>query len=308
MPDVKRHILFLFILVLIVTVAVSDPVFAGPSVEGQGFPRMVQDTYGNRVRLKKPPERIISLAAGTTEVLFSLGVGDKIVAVTDECNYPPETKSIQKVGNLYLNYEKIVSLNPDLVVVEASIRPRAYRKLKKLNMPVLGVNSDDYRKFLESLVIIGKATGEEERGRRLKAELEFNLRKIARSLSTISSDERPKVFIEIWDRPLMTAGGNTFISYVVETAGGVNVCRGLKGYPQVSPETLLIRNPDVIILTTSSRKKFLSNRRWRTITAVRQGRVHYINPDLLARPTMRLFDSCRILYNWFYPEMASIFD
>lgn len=272
--------------------------------DGGWVPFSLQDMEGRQVPLSAPPVRIISLAAGTTEVLFSLGLGDRIVGVSGECNYPPQAAEKPKVGNIYLNYERIVSLRPDMVVVESSLRPEAGEKLRKLGLTVLTVRSDNFADFLQSVELMGRATGRAGQGAELCRRLQGGLDGITKRIKSLPLSRRPRVFVEIWNQPLMTAGGDTFISYVVERAGGVNICGELKGCPLISPETLLVRNPDVVILTTSTPAEFLSVPYWRNINAVKSGRVHYINPDILVRPGMRLYDGCSNLFQWFYPRLA----
>lgn len=285
------------ILLFLVSPSFSRSAFA----EAALFPVTVTDTAGNKVLIKEPPVRIISLAAGTTEVLFSLGLGDRIVAVTDECNYPEQAKEKACLGNLYLNYEKIVNCRPDLVVLEGSLRSREIPKLKSLGIPLLVVCSDNYQDFLKSLQIMGQATGANSKAEEVISKLQASMKSIADSLRHTPPDKRPRVFVEIWNRPLMTAGGDTFINYVIESAGGVNVFSDLTGFPQINPETLILRDPEVIILTTSKAREFESHPIWKNIRGVRLGRVHEINPDILVRPSLRLFDGCLALHRWFFP-------
>lgn len=261
----------------------------------------VTDMSGKRLKISKYPRRIISLAPSTTEILFSLGIEDRIAAVTDKSNFPPQAKNKPSVGNLYLDYERIVQLQPDLIIVEGTIRPRAAEKLRRLKLPVLVTRSDTFENFKKSTLLIGKVTGTAKKAEFLLNEMRRNLDRITRRIRNVPFRKRPRVFIEIWNRPLMTAGRGTFINHVIERAGGVNLARNLSSYPRISNETLLLWNPDVIILTTSTRSQFIDNPLWENVSAVRSRRVYKVNPDLLVRPTLRLFEGCRDLYNLFYP-------
>lgn len=271
---------------------------------GYSFPIEVEDLSGNRVLIESKPMRVITLGPSVTEVAFSLIPGDRIAGVTDSSNYPPEAAQKEKVGDIYINYEKIIALKPDLVLAESTLTPSAPSRLKKLGINVLSLKSDNYENFTQSLLITAKALGEEQRGVELLQDLEQKLNSINDKIERVPAHKRPKVFIEVWNNPIMTTGSGTFIHYVLERAGGVNMAGDLQGYPQLNLETLLIRNPDVIILTVSSPEVFLSSRRLRNIRAVREGRVYKVNPDILVRPTLRLYDSCRTLYNFFYPQQG----
>lgn len=269
---------------------------------GSAFPRQVTGLDGKNLKIKSPPARIITLGPSVTEVAFSLVSSRRITAVSNASNYPPETAKKEKVGEIYLNYEKIVSLEPDLVLVESTLYPRAGDRLRRLGVPILVIQSDSYDNFIKSLKTVGLALGEEKKADRLLEKLENNLSLIADRIRAVPQGRRPRVFIEIWNEPLMTAGSGTFINYVVKKAGGINIASDLTGYPQLNLETLLVRNPDIIILTTSCREDFIGDRRLRNIQAVKSGRVYNINPDILVRHTLRLFEGCRTLYNFFYPD------
>ncbi|MFP4497396.1 MAG: ABC transporter substrate-binding protein [Vulcanimicrobiota bacterium] len=263
---------------------------------------IVEDFHGNELCFEKPPQRIISLAPSTTEIIYGLNGGGRLLAITDESNYPENAKSKISVGGLFLNYEKIVTLEPDLVILEDTLRPGEIKKLKKLKLPVLVVRSDNYKNFLKSIEIISCALGQKEHGKREIQELQARLGMIAQCLKGVDYSRRPTIFIEIWNQPLMTAGSDTFINHVVTNAGGKNLFSDMRGYPQINPESLLVGNPDIIILTTSTVDDFQKKPVWKNLKAVRNNRVYYVNPDILVRPTMRLFEGAKILYNIFYPD------
>lgn len=266
------------------------------------FPCTVNDMSGSKVTISSPPKRIIIIGPSATEILFSLVQETRIVAVSNSSNFPPEALKKEKIGDVYLNYEKIVNLNPDLVVVESSINGKDVFKLRKLGIKTLAIKSDTYKNFLDSVEMVGQAVGKSELADKLNLKLNRKLDFISSKVKKIPYPSRPKVFVEIWDKPLMTAGSGTFINYVIENAGGVNVAGEMSGYPQLNNETLIIRNPDVVILTTSTKERFLSFPLWKNLNAVKNDRVYSINPDILVRPTMRLYEGCRTLYNWFYPD------
>ena len=297
------HKVWIFDLQILLMVLICLVKVSGNALASEGYPVIVTDMDGIPLRLESSPRRIISLSAGTTELLYSLGAGDRIIGVTDECNYPPRVKQKDKVGGMYLDFEKIVTSRPDLVVAEVTLRPREVKKLRRLGLPVLAVRSDNYSDFLRSFEIMGRALGCSGIARKMASKLDGDIKSIM-GCKDCTTRNRPRVFVEIWDRPLMTAGGDTFINFVINSAGGENVFKDTRGYPQVNPESLILRDPQVIILTTSTVEELKSRRLYRSIQALRNGRVYRINPDILARPTTRLYKACRILNRWFYPEVA----
>jgi iron complex transport system substrate-binding protein len=263
------------------------------------FPVTITEQDGTSVKIQHRPERIISLTASTTEVLFSLGLDDRIVAVSQNCNYPPQVREKEVVANFNINYERVASLKPDLIVVDSSSNFTDPTKLKKLNIPVLQVYSDTFPNLLKSILAIGQATGKEEAARYYTENLKKEMGEISKKARETFGENKPRVCVVIWNNPLMIAGSDTFINFMIETAGGVNVVGDLKGYPQISPELLLMRNPDYIILTKINPDEFKSRRIWKNITAVKNHHVYDVDPDIFVRPGIRSVTGCRMLYNLF---------
>lgn len=290
--------IFRIALIIIVCFCFRINVFASD------YPMTVTDKSGKQLTLNSSPSRIITIGPSVTEVVFSLVPEERIIGVSSSSNFPPGVEKKEKIGDIYLNYEKIVALKPDLVVVETSLYPRLPEKLRSLGINTLAIQSDTYEHFMDSLLLTGKVLGQQAKSRTLLVKLQKNMNLISGRIKNVPATKRPKVFIEIWNSPLMTAGSGTFINYVIEQAGGVNIASDLRGYPQINVETLLIRNPDVVILTTSKREDFMNGRYWKHINAVKYGRVYNINPDILVRPTLRLYEGCRTVYNWLYPDMS----
>lgn len=306
----KSHILYGYILrfhtsgifILTFLLIFTFCFIATGAARSSKYPCKITDIEGQNILLKSKPKRIITLGPSVTEVTFSLVEDKRIIAVSTASNYPPETMGKEKVGDIYLNYEKIVALQPDLVIVETTLYSRNVRKLRSLGITVFAVKSDTYDNFVRSTGLIGKAVGSERKSSDLLLKMKKNMGIIALRIRNVPDRKKPRVFIEIWNNPLMTAGSGTFINYTIKNAGGINIAGDMTGYPQINKETLLLRNPDVIILTTSTRKDFIKEKHWKNIRAVKNGRVYSINPDIMVRPTLRLFEACRKLYNWFYPD------
>jgi iron complex transport system substrate-binding protein len=291
MNRVHKIIPFLFVILKLLILPCDADV--------SSFPITITGRDDSIVRIERKPQRIISLTASTTEVLFSLGLGDRVIAVSQDCNYPPQVRGKEVVTSYYINYEKIVSLKPDLIVVDSSSNFTDPAKLRKLNIPILLVHSDSFPNLLNSIQTIGRATGREEAAKRYIADLKREIDEISRKAQETFGENKPRVCVVIWNNPLMIAGSDTFINFIIETAGGINVVGNLKGYPQISPELLLARNPDFIILTKINPEEFTSGKIWRNIKAVRDNHVYDVNPDVFVRPGIRSVEGCRLLFDLF---------
>ena len=249
------------------------------------------------------PKRIISLAPSVTELLFAIEAGPQIVAVTKLCNYPPPAVNIAKIGDITIDYERLMLLKPDLVVAEDSLNSEALKKLSDLKIRVLSIKNSSLRDISKNLRLLGQVTGKKVQGeiqaRRIEQGLK-SLRNISLKLKT-----RPSVFIELWDQPLMTAGPGTFLDDVIWLAGGNNIGRTLTvSFPAISHEMVLEKNPDIIVLANINAdiEKVQSRPGWKNLQAVKRKRVYLINPDIIVRPGPRLLDGTKQLFNWFHPE------
>lgn len=226
-----------------------------------------------------PAQRIISLVPSLTEVLFSLGAGPRVIGVTANDHYPPEVEGLPRVGDMAPDYERILALRPDLVVADPGMQPREITRLRELGLPVLSLPSQSLSGLRRALVELGKATGTEARGLELQGQL-----------AGLKPPPGPgvRVFVEIWDKPLMTTGGGTFVDELITLAGGRNVYADRQQYPTISVEDLLLRQPEVIVLTVSQVEEARSRPGWDRLAAVQSGRIYRMESDLLVRPTLRL--------------------
>lgn len=227
--------------------------------------------------------RIVCLVPSLTEVLFSLGAGPRVVGVTANDTYPPEVAALPRVGDQATDYERLLSLKPDLVVADPGMQPREISRLRELKLPVLSLPAQSLEGLQQALPELGRATGTEPRARELQQEL-------GRRLEAYRHRQgRPvRVFVEIWNHPLMTAGSGTYVDELIRLAGGENVYADFSSiYPQVSVEDLLQRQPEAIILTVGELEEARQRPGWSQLKAVQQGRLYKLSSDLLVRPTLR---------------------
>jgi iron complex transport system substrate-binding protein len=247
--------------------------------------------------------RIVSLAPSVTEMLFVLGVGDSVVGVTSRCDYPPEAKRIEPVGGFGTpNVETLLALSPDLVVAAGFERSEALRPLRASGIRVLEVKMHKLDDVFQALRQIGEAVGKSPRASEIIEGIQAERKDVAAQYGNIPPDRLPRVFVELWDDPLTTVGGASFLDDVIAWAGGVNVAHELpQPHPRVSPEKVIEWNPDVIVVAHMTRggdatARIAERIGWSGLTAVKNGRiVRDIPPDLLLRPGPRLIEGVKAL-------------
>jgi iron complex transport system substrate-binding protein len=257
--------------------------------------RMVTDQTGRRVNVPDNPQRLISLAPSITETLYALGLGDRIVADTEYCDYPPEAKNKPHVGAvLNPSMEKIVALKPDLVlgIVEAN-RRETVEQLERLNIPLYGLAAHSVEGTLSSIEDLGQVLGVRDQAHSLVQGLR---RRVAAVNQNAEHQPRPKVLFVVWYRPLITAGPNTFIADAIRLAGGVSIADDLTGeWPRFSLEDALHRDPDIILFSKSESfsptlDEFHTLPGWKDFRAVKENRMYFIS-DTINRPSPRLIDA-----------------
>lgn len=271
-------------------------VFFTPLIRAAGqFPLTVKDQFNRVVTLSKTPQRIVSGSPGNTEILFALGLEKRIVGVTNWCTYPEPAKKLPKIGDISpMNIERVLALQPDLVVADVLNGKDAVDRLNELSVPVLALNPNSFQDILAAIRLIGLATGRTEAAGRLMKQLETTLKQV-RDQGDIVRKRGLKVFIVTnWD-PYWTAGPGSYLDEAVNLAGGINIARDLdKPWGQLSMEAIIARNPDLVI-TDVDPAKIYSDPNWATLAAVRKHQVYKIIGDEYYRPGPRLIMALRDL-------------
>ncbi|MBP1738919.1 MAG: cobalamin-binding protein [Deltaproteobacteria bacterium] len=266
-----------------------------------------KDSLGREVPVPAPPKRLIALAPNLTEILYALGLGDRVVGVTDHCNYPPEVSLKPKVGSyIHLNVEKIVSLSPDLVIGTVDGNERYILDLlEQAHIKVFFVNPRDVRQAIETISTVGLVCGAPERARQISGQL---TQRVNRVVEVTGAKKRPLVFLQINIQPIMTVNRNTVHHDLIHLAGGENMAADEPvTYPRISLEEVLRRKPEVILVSSMEREGRFEKARqdwlqWTSIPAVQKGRVHLIDSDLIDRPSPRVVDGLEIMAKLLHPE------
>ena len=257
----------------------------------------VVDDFGRKVELPRSAERIIALSPHITENLFSAGLGERIVATVDYADYPPAALDIPRVGGFAdFSVESILSFKPDLVVGWGSGYagfPELLAKLEALNINVYVSEPTNLAKIADSvkhLAILGGTWGRDTSPVQQRV-IDFLQGGETLRATYAANPVRPKVFYQIWNDPLQTLGGGHLVSHLIELCGGQNIFADSDLIaPQVNIETIVDRNPDLIVFTAMDKQVDAITQfwqRWSTINAVDEQRLFRANSDWLSRRTMR---------------------
>lgn len=268
---------------------------------------MVKDALGREMVVPASPGRIVSLTPGVTEMLFAIGLDKQIVGVTRYCNYPPQAKTRVKVGGYYdPSLEKIVALQPDLVVMSADgYSQPVVDKLIQMNIACFVVKPRKVAEIVETMQVLANITGMEKQAKPLLVGFAQRLVAIEEAVAAIPGEQRKRVFYALGARDLWTTGGNTFVHDLIERSGTVNIAaRSDKNWYQFSPETLIVANPDFILTGRGVDQKHRDVlEEWelrKALPAIAQGRLCTVDNDSLSRPGPRAFGVLEQLVQAFY--------
>jgi iron complex transport system substrate-binding protein len=259
------------------------------------------------------PARIVSTSPSITEILYELGLGDRVVGVTTYCHYPPEAAKKPKIGDfLHPNLERIVGLRPDLVISEST----GVRGSVQLTLPALEVRNGSVAEILEAIDTIGRAAGVPDRAERLAARIRSDLGAISERTARL---KHPRVMFVAGRTPgrvedIVVAGRGSHLDELIGIAGGVNVFRDtVSNYSKISLEALVARNPEVIIDmgemadtagVTEAQKRAVAATwaaRMPMLAAVRNRRVYAVASDIYVVPGPRIVEAAREFARMLHP-------
>ena len=293
------------VLLIILSGCVSEPPRLKNAVEDTGFPVTLSDNHGRNITIETVPERIVSLAPSNTEILFALGLGEKVVGVTEYDDYPEEAKLKEKVGGFQtVDIEKVASLNPELVLATGGVQLEVVEKLREIGLTVVVIDANGISEIQENILLIGRIAGSKREAESLVDSMGQRIEAVKDKSS--SNLRRPRVMYIVWGEPLMAAGPGAFASNLIELAGGENVFSdsGID-YPKVSMESVIERDPEVIITNTNTEMELESLKdaaEWKGISAVKNDRFHVINGDIVSRPGPRIVDALELFSTWIAEE------
>ncbi len=251
-------------------------------------PVTVTDDLGNQVAVSRDVRRIVSLAPSSTELLFALGFGDRLVGRTRWCDYPAEAAAVPSVGDgLNPNLEAVAATRPDLVVMYATTaNAPAVEQLRRLGIPAINIRMDRLADVAHSARLLARILGDSARVDSIASRFEFALDSLAR----VPRKTAPRVAMIAWDNPPMVIGAGSFLNELIALAGGKNVFDDLpQPSPTVSIETIAARNPDLFLSLNSDTTgpSYAARPEWQSIRAVRQKRFQYLHGTEFNRPSFR---------------------
>jgi len=293
-------ILLMVALLLSTTACVTEP-----------LPGTFVDDLGRTVNIEKVPQRIISLAPSNTEILFALGLEDKLVGVTEFCNYPEAAKAKPKIGGFTtVDTERVVALEPDVILAANIHQKTVIPALEEVGLTVLALAPKTLDGVLANISLVGEITGKSREATRLVTSLEKRIKAIIDETQALTEAERPRVLYLTWHDPLWTAGSGTLEDELINIAGGKNVAHDLTRHKTIDLETVIHRNPQVIIVITGHGEArdlpfyhVKNEPRLGATEAVMAGRVYQIDADIFVRPTPRMVDGLEQLAKFIHPEL-----
>ncbi|MHA1718061.1 MAG: ABC transporter substrate-binding protein [Promethearchaeota archaeon] len=278
--------------------------------EGKEEMRYFIDSRGRNLTVPQHPMRIISMTPSITEILFSLGVQDRLVGVTDYCNYPEEAKNITSIGGFSTpDLETIISLNPDLLIAN-SWNAESIVILQDAGFVVAVMeDSNTLDGVIDGILNIGDLVDADLNATNLAGNMYEKMWEVTNQTATINETSKVSLYFEIWESP-MVVGNQSYINDMMIKAGGINIFRDLNcQYPVVSNEDIINANPDFIFITEHSSAWYsqeLCNRTgYNIINACINNHVYTLDDDLFLRAGPRIIDALINMTNYLYPGLLN---
>jgi iron complex transport system substrate-binding protein len=322
--NTKYIIAAVAVIVLIASAAFVYIYYQGQtSAEGIEALHNLVDDHGDKTSLTAYPERIVSLAPSCTEILFAVGAGDKVVGVTDYCNYPYDFAAWIAAGNMTSiggfedpTVEVIASLNPDLILATGGIQEETVEALRDLGRKVLVLDPTNIDGVLRNIELVGNATGKRAEATTLVNDITSRIDAVADKLAGVES--KPKVYYEVWfsAQSIWSVGAKGFETELIAKAGGANIFENDSlEYFQTDSEVIISKNPDIILLPVGmetvgvetpfwvSFDTVKARPAWDSISAVQNDKLYQINGDAIERAGPRMAYMIETLAEIFHPEL-----
>lgn len=261
------------------------------------------DDFGDTLALDSAPVRIVSLVPTTTEILFTIGAGDLLVGRSHWDHWPAAALQVRDVGDgIRPNLEAILAVRPELVVLYAGEENRLVaQRLRDAGIATLGLKIDRIADVQRAITLLGLVTGDTAAARVVSDSVDATLLAVRRRTRGLPA---PRVAWKVWDAPLMVIGGGSYLSELIEIAGGTNVyADSPEPSPQVALEDLLRRDPDIILAGPEGAGTLNRLPGWRALRAVRDGGVVVVDTALMGRPGVRLGEAAVSLARLLHPEL-----
>lgn len=283
----------------------------GDNSETELFPVTFTDDVGREVTIDKEPESLISIQTSNTEILYALGVGDRLIGVSDYCNYPPEALEVEKVGGQTMNAELVMTLLPDVVFVTKYHYDNHENILKQyeeagITVVVTG-SATSFDDAYQTMEMLATSTGTTTKADEIIQDMKDRRAAIEEKAKEIK--EPKKVWVEVSPGPdITTTGTKTFMHEMLETIHATNAAEDHEGWVKLTEEEIVALNPDVIVTTygyyiDNPTEEVLARDGWQEVNAVKNGLVFDVDSDMVTRPGPRLIEGVEQLAKLIYPEV-----
>ncbi len=272
----------------------------------------VIDDLGRSVVIRDIPQRLISLSPSNTEIVYALGLEDRLVGVTTYDNYPEAAQDKPKVSEYSnIDMEKVVSAKPDLILASNIQKNDAIPAFEKLGIAVLTLEPGTVDETIRDIELLGRVCGKTQQAVALVSRLRDRIRAITDKTAqlTLTGSQIPRVFFLTWHDPLWTTGSNTVIDDLITNAGGFNIAADLSGHAQIDLESVIDRNPQIIFVMSSmgdqdtSYNYIKQEPRFQATAALKNNQVYKVDADIFGRTTPRLVDGLETLAKLIHPEI-----
>ncbi|HHT94125.1 MAG TPA: ABC transporter substrate-binding protein [Clostridia bacterium] len=268
------------------------------------YPLTITDTQGNKFKVEKEPEKIITIGPNLTETVYALGKGDKLIGRTDYDDYPNQVSEVESIGDLMTpNVEKVIDLDADIVLVSGTVMPDYINQMRQNSVPVFVI--DDQSSFegvYDTILMIGNILNANSKASEIVEDMKG---KVADVTNKVNDLEKPTVYYVVGygEYGDYTATGDTFISFLLEMAGGDNIAKNEQGW-SYSKEALIEKDPELIICSDrwDTKQGFMSTPGYEDLTAVKEGKVFELDENIITRQGPRLADGLLELAKILHPE------
>ena len=274
-------------------------------------PGTIIDDWGRQVHLDSVPTRIISHVPSITETIFALGLGDKLVADSDYCDYPEAAKTKPKIGGYFTpNIEEIIAMKPDFVLTDG-YAPELITKLDSLGIPIAVIDPKDINGVLKDIELLGNITGSQKKAAEIISDFEKRVYSVMYKVAPLCY--LPSVFY-VFDatdttKP-WTAGRGSFVNSLISMAGGHNVASGASDpWIQFNMEELVNSDPEIILVDSSHGSAAISPAQieqlpgWRDLRAVKENHIYIIDGDLVNRSGPRIVEGLEEMAKILHPDL-----
>jgi PGF-pre-PGF domain-containing protein len=309
----KNKFWYVFLLLLITSQFLLGYVGSAAASDGNVT---VTDDYGVKVSVPSDPQKIVSLSPSNTEILGALDLIDKVVGVTDYSNYPAEAATKTNVGGYTaINSEKVVALNPDLVIADSGNGNETIDYLRGLGLNVVVLNPTDIEGVFKDVVLVGKATGTEDKANSLVNSMSDRVNSIKEKVA--SANTKPTVAHVVSYDPIYVAGKNTYQDQVISVGGGKNAFSSIDGWGTVNVEDLINKDPDYVMINSGTGMSdengsnpvydyFEQNTQVQSLKAVKDDHLALVDADIISRGGPRIVDAIEMVAKLIHPECFSL--